>query len=195
MEGRVTSGATREDTMKRIQIRYPDRLPEAERRITDTLRLHREGSIPSSIDGWMIVVPLKYALRAIYGSDLGAILGLLRMYLEGQFDQFTASVSLRAYFIPWFFAIVWTFVWGWIRWLRSPGPLAWLWGRQSSPEPYLCEDCGWRGPLRWTVHEYERCGDEDVEPVDLCPACGSEDLVSRACVHFRSVQSIGDRKP
>jgi hypothetical protein len=37
-------------------------------------------------------------------------------------------------------------------------------------------ECGYAGPLRWFVHGYAGCGDDDVEPEDECPRCGCRDL-------------------
>ncbi len=48
------------------------------------------------------------------------------------------------------------------------------WGRHDDPTPVVCERCLWTGPLRWTIHTYHACGDDDVEPVDECPRCGSD---------------------
>lgn len=47
-------------------------------------------------------------------------------------------------------------------------------GRHFDWMPCRCEDCGWRGPLRWTFHTYRACGDDDTEPSDECPVCFSE---------------------
>lgn len=84
-------------------------------------------------------------------------------------------------FLPnWLLAYLWTWAWGTCRMLRAPHydlHLAFMWGRMESPEPTRCERCGWRGPRRWAVHDYdsimsidgEGC---DVEPADKCPSCG-----------------------
>lgn len=51
-------------------------------------------------------------------------------------------------------------------------------GRRVDWIPMICEECGWRGPLRWCYHTYGDDGSgEDVEPVDECPHCFREDLV------------------
>ena len=76
-------------------------------------------------------------------------------------------------------AALWTSLWGTARWLtyrRYRRQLAFLWGRHESPEPMRCRECGWGGPLRWTVHTYQAAGWDDVEPVDLCPSCHSDTL-------------------
>ena len=51
--------------------------------IERTYKLYREGNLPASIEGFMLVTPLKHALRCIYGSDLRAALALLRQALWG----------------------------------------------------------------------------------------------------------------
>ena len=42
-----------------------------------------------------------------------------------------------------------------------------------------CDDCSWRGMVKDCVHTYKGiAGSEgDVEPVDGCPKCGSENLI------------------
>jgi len=61
-------------------------------------------------------------------------------------------------------------------------------GRHEDPTPIKCEECGWEGQAKDAIHTYTGTGvyitdsgqpDEDVEPVDECPECGSENLVSR----------------
>ena len=54
-------------------------------------------------------------------------------------------------------------------------PWAFMWGRHQSPKAVFCERCGWAGPYRWLVHGYAPLGDDDVEPQDECPRCGSAD--------------------
>jgi len=94
-----------------------------------------------------------------------------------------------------YLAVVWTWAWGTARATREvlrhvlrygdmrgcTAPLrqhmcwAWMWGRHDSPEPVLCEECGWGGPRRWAVHTYQDDGTgEDVEPVDQCRRCQRE---------------------
>lgn len=181
--------------MKSIPIAHPDWLAESERRISDSFRLYRSGHIPKSIDGWMLVVPLKHALRAIYGTDLRAAVALLLAAIAAPFNMLALRFRLWAYLAPHLLAVVWTLAWGtWravcgvvghiLRWgdmrgcrapLRRHIRWAWMWGRRDSPEPTRCDECGWRGPRRWTVHTYHDDGShEDVEPVDECPVCGAE---------------------
>ncbi len=103
------------------------------------------------------------------------------------FHDFQAQ-SWRDYaLIPWWmlrygFALVVTYVWGVWRFIRLRNKVErhWLkfaafgWGRRESPEPIMCRCCLWAGMVRWTVHTYTACGEDDVEPVDECPRCGSE---------------------
>ena len=63
----------------------------------------------------------------------------------------------------------------WNKYIRSiPLPYCEMWGRRGSPEPIKCEDCGWAGMIRWSVHAYEYDGFDDVVPVDYCPKCKKE---------------------
>ena len=55
------------------------------------------------------------------------------------------------------------------RWYVMPGR-----GRHSDVDPIICPVCFWAGPIRWLVHGYGPCGEDDVEPVDECPRCGTE---------------------
>ena len=78
----------------------------------------------------------------------------------------------------------WWLLWGFGRWLwwadNRWTPPEWWWddGRRTSWKPVKCTGCGWRGPVRWLVHDYRDCGmnpnDGDVEGVDYCPKCGAE---------------------
>jgi len=47
-------------------------------------------------------------------------------------------------------------------------------GRHTDPDPVLCPLCLWGGARRWLVHTYAMCSEEDVEPIDECPRCGTE---------------------
>jgi len=85
-------------------------------------------------------------------------------------------------------AVVWTLAWGTLRWLafesRLPGNYrpwncrlaGFSWGRHDSPKAVRCPECGWTGPLRWTIHTYADDHMGDVEPVDECPKCGHQEL-------------------
>lgn len=55
-----------------IEIRHPEWLPEVSRKWQKLSCLKLQGRIPASIEGWMFVTDAKYALRAVYGSDLRA---------------------------------------------------------------------------------------------------------------------------
>jgi len=59
-------------------------------------------------------------------------------------------------------------------------------GRREDPTPILCARCGWKGRVKDSVHTYHGFvvgvdGDgnveEDVEAVDECPGCGSDQLI------------------
>lgn len=62
----------------------------------------------------------------------------------------------------------------WVLWRRWICRTNYMGGRRIDWTPVVCEECGWRGPLRWTWHTYHGCDEEDVEPVDECPGCGME---------------------
>jgi hypothetical protein len=64
----------------------------AARSIKTTVRLYEHGSIPTSIETPMIVVPVKRLLRGVYGSDLAAALALLFMALRVLPGQFMWAV-------------------------------------------------------------------------------------------------------
>ena len=42
-----------------------------------------------------------------------------------------------------------------------------------------CEDCGWTGTVSECIHTYRAISltDGDVEGIDECPKCGSENLI------------------
>ena len=75
--------------------------------------------------------------------------------------------------LRWLLAVImWRFqCWGFLRWF-----LPYAGGRHIDWAPCRCEECGWRGPVRWAFHTYHGCGEDDVEPVDECPRCYSADL-------------------
>ena len=102
-------------------------------------------------------------------------------------DQVIRSPRLR-YLPAVLLAMGWTLTWGtwklacrWKDWCLRPTTfryyrsLAFSWGRHTSPKALLCVECGWAGPLRWMVHTYDDDGCGDVEAVDECPRCGSQD--------------------
>jgi len=59
----------------KLKIKHPEWLEHSA--IDKTMNLIRTGKCPECIAGWMLVVPLKHALRAIYGSNLKAAWHLL----------------------------------------------------------------------------------------------------------------------
>jgi hypothetical protein len=118
-------------------IAHPERLEEAERRIRTSFKLYREGKLPQGIAGFMLEVPLKSALRAIYGSN--------RRIIASFFETFWKD--WRAYWIerP-------------LRWFIYSLPWAFAWLCQR--EPVRC-GCGWGGARRRTIHnECPICTDE-----------------------------------
>ena len=48
--------------------------------------------------------------------------------------------------------------------------------RYSDPTEIYCPKCGWKGKAMDCTHTYKPVSPDDVEPVDLCPVCGSEEL-------------------
>ena len=74
------------------------------------------------------------------------------------------KVRLR-YKPAYWLAMMWTLAWGALRQANGAGYyVAWSWERRESPEPAVCERCGWAGPRRWAVH-----GNRDE-----CPKCVGE---------------------
>ena len=113
------------------------------------IEMYRKGMLPDSIAGWMIVVGCQHPLRAIFGSDLKAALGLL-------------SLAIRAK--------IW---WTWLRlshtWGRLVSWYAWqifqievIFRLEWNHEPTDCENCGWAsfGPEASKLTECPICGDE-----------------------------------
>lgn len=54
-----------------LHVRNPTHVPAALRSMTDTIALYPR--MPDSIRGWMLAVPCKRILRAVYGSAYRAI--------------------------------------------------------------------------------------------------------------------------
>lgn len=50
-------------------------------------------------------------------------------------------------------------------------------GRRNDPTEVECQDCGWKGQRKDMVHDYAQIDEEEVEPIDECPECGSEDVI------------------
>jgi hypothetical protein len=63
------------------RIAHPDWVKDAADKVASVAELYVRGSIPASIEVWMLVVPAKRLLRGVYGSDLRAAAALLRMAL------------------------------------------------------------------------------------------------------------------
>lgn len=88
--------------------------------------------------------------------------------------------AIPYYMVRYALAWVWYRAWGeWRYWRSKDQPYsrqwAFMWGRHDDPTPVWCARCGWAGPRRWLVHDYQSDGSGmDVEPVDECPKCGGE---------------------
>lgn len=49
--------------------------------------------------------------------------------------------------------------------------------RYDDPTPVQCSKCGWKGKIKDMFHTYRDDGSgEDVEAVDECPVCGTDDV-------------------
>ena len=53
-------------------------------------------------------------------------------------------------------------------------------GRHDDPTAARCHRCGWVGTVAGCIHSYKAFHDNgggiEVEPVDYCPNCGSDEL-------------------
>lgn len=53
-------------------------------------------------------------------------------------------------------------------------------GRETDTTLVRCSDCGWEGRVMDCEHSYSPIflanGEPDIEPVDYCPYCGSDQL-------------------
>lgn len=49
--------------------------------------------------------------------------------------------------------------------------------RHNDPTPVRCESCGWEGRVKNCNHTYKPDGLGDMEGVDYCPLCGSDQLI------------------
>ena len=63
-----------------------------------------------------------------------------------------------------------------------------IYSRYDDPTPVRCEECGWQGPIKDCYHGYfsypvNDKGDFDTEPMDYCPKCNSDQLISLEEVH------------
>ncbi len=83
-------------------------------------------------------------------------------------------------------AVLWTAVWGYLRWcrnclsfprwtVRQSRRFGFTWSGFESPKAMRCRGCGWAGPLRWARRSY----DHDTHA--LCPDCrgGLEPVLRR----------------
>ena len=53
-----------------------------------------------------------------------------------------------------------------------------IYSRNDDTTPVICNRCGWKGQIKDMVHTYQDDGTgEDVEAVDECPTCGTDDVV------------------
>ena len=68
---------------KAYKVVHPDWLPGATASLRKTLDLMENGSLPKCLTKPMLVVPMRWVLRSIYGSNLKAALALLRLALSG----------------------------------------------------------------------------------------------------------------
>jgi hypothetical protein len=101
---------------------------------------------------------------------------------QGIGDWLRIPLGLVGYVFAWAWTESWRLWLKWKhRWLRKVDPMGYHWrvscpggGRHTQPDPVLCHRCFWGGPVRWLVHTYTACGEDDVEPVDECPHCGME---------------------
>lgn len=60
----------------KLKIQHPDWLKVSNPQ--QSIDLYQRGILPEAIAGWMIVTALKHPLRAVYGSDFEAAIGLLK---------------------------------------------------------------------------------------------------------------------
>lgn len=74
------------------KVARPDWLKDASPRVVLTLQMWEEGKLPEIIERFMVVVPIKHALRAIYGrSNVGVALILLVEALQERCRQYWYS--------------------------------------------------------------------------------------------------------
>jgi hypothetical protein len=45
--------------------------------------------------------------------------------------------------------------------------------RYTDRSPIVCTECSWKGRVQDCIHGYEQIGEDEVEPMDYCPNCGS----------------------
>lgn len=79
--------------MKFVSIRHPENLSYTEEKVALSLRLFRQKKLPKSIEGFMVLTPLKHGLRCIFGSDLKAAWFLLMSAIGDKFGALWFRVS------------------------------------------------------------------------------------------------------
>jgi hypothetical protein len=60
------------------RLQNPDCFEGGFRSLWDSRQLYREGNLPKTIEGHMLIVPMLRMLRAFYGTNLSAAVHLLR---------------------------------------------------------------------------------------------------------------------
>ncbi len=56
-----------------LKVKHPEWMPNACESLRKAIDMQQSGVIPTAIQGWMIAVPCKRVLRAVYGSAYMAI--------------------------------------------------------------------------------------------------------------------------
>ena len=68
----------------KIRIAHEEWLTEGLKNAEQTFRLSREGKIPESIKGWMLVTSCMRVLRSIYGSDLDTAIAIRERVIDAE---------------------------------------------------------------------------------------------------------------
>lgn len=76
-------------------IRRPGWLKEACKRLEIVLWLQAHDLIPESLKAWMLVVPLRHALRSVYGSDWRAAWAMLWWTVTDRIACLWVKVQVR----------------------------------------------------------------------------------------------------
>ncbi len=69
-------------------LAHPDWMPRATKSMESSISLYRRGLLPPTLEVPMVVVPCRYILRSVYGSDLRAAVALLGEALAGVVEKF-----------------------------------------------------------------------------------------------------------
>jgi hypothetical protein len=72
---------------KAYKVVHPDWLPAATASLRKTLDLMDNGSLPKCLTKPMLVVPMRWVLRLIYGSNLKSAMALLWLALGGVVEE------------------------------------------------------------------------------------------------------------